>query len=212
MIHIEFYDETFEAAYVPTIRKAYGEAAKLLVGLPDKLTVKFTEDGAEEQSGVGGFAESPRQLNIAVARNFSDTASQLRNLRAVVFHELFHINQGFTFEQSPFTALEAAIYEGCAVTFEREYGGGNATYADFSQHSEDELTSWYRQLENVGTEYFEDRAVWHKWAFYNPELNQKWIIYKVGVWLVGKIIEKNTTSTLELQGKSAHEISQLSIK
>lgn len=206
MLTFEFSDKDFESAYMPIIDSAYNDSVELLASLPHDLTIKFTDHGAEEQSGVGGFAESPHQLNVAVAKNFSDSATQLRNLRAVVFHELFHINQGFTLEQSPFTALDAAIYEGCAVKFEREYGNGGAAYADFSQHSEEELSSWYHQLEAVGVKYFEDNETWHKWAFYNPDLKQKWIVYKVGTWTVGRILNQNNLNVLELQDKTPSEI------
>jgi hypothetical protein len=209
MLAFEFSDEGFESTYVPIISNAYSDASKLLNNLPENLTIKFTDNGAEEQSGVGGFAESSHQLNVAIAKGFSDSAAQLRNLRAVIFHELFHINHGFTLEQSPFTALDAAIYEGCAVQFEREYGNGEAAYADFSQHTEEELYDWSRQLEAVGTKYFEDNDTWHKWAFYNPELNQKWIVYKVGTWVVGEILNKNTLNVLELQDKTPSEILKL---
>lgn len=209
MLAFEFSDEDFESAYAPVIRDAYSSSSQLLKNLPENLTIKFTNSGADENTGVGGFAESPHQLNVAIAKDFFDSAAQLRNLRAVIFHELFHINHGFTFEQSPFTALDAAIYEGCAVQFEREYGNGEATYADFSQHTEEELSDWLRQLEAVGTKYFEDNETWHKWAFYNPELNQKWIVYKVGIWVVGKILNQNTLNVLELQDKTPSEILKL---
>ena len=210
MLSIEFSGKDFESTYVPTVHDAYSDTAALLENLPSDLTIKFTDNGAEDTSGVGGFAESPQQLNIAVAKNFSDSATQLGNLRAVVFHELFHINQGFTLAQSPFTALHAAIYEGCAVKFEREYGGGEAAYADYSQHSEEELLSWYRQLDAVGVKYFEDSDTWQKWAFYNPELDQKWLVYKVGTWVVDRILDQNNLNVLELQDKAAGDILKLS--
>jgi uncharacterized protein YjaZ len=209
MLTIKFSDEAFESAYIPVIQDAHNEAVKLLKNLQSDLTIEFKNNGASEETGVGGFSMSPHQLNVAVYRSFPDIATQQRNLRAVVFHELYHMNQGFTYEQSPFTALQAAVFEGCAVTFEREYGGGEAAYADYSPHSDEELTDWLNQLKQVGLKYFEDTDTWLKWAQYHPELDQKWIIYKAGMWLIKRILDKNHLSILDLQDKTPDEILRL---
>ena len=206
MLNIKYSDKSFESPYASIVENAHNDAAKLLENLSSDLTIEFVDNGASDQTGVGGFAASPHHLNVAIHKDFSDSTTQQRNLRAVVFHELFHINQCFTYEQSPFTALQAAVSEGCAVTFEREYGGGEASYADFSEHSDEELTDWHDQLEQVGLQYFEDRDTWQRWAHYHPELDQKWIIYKVGSWLVKRIINDNNLDVLDLQNKTPEEI------
>lgn len=206
MLNIKYSDESFESSYTEIVENAHHDTSKLLKNLSSDLTIEFKDNGASDETGVGGFAVSPNQLNVAVYKDFSDSATQQRNLRAVVFHELFHINQGFTHEQSPFTALQAAVYEGCAVTFEREYGGGEAIYADFSEHSDEELADWHHQLEQVGLKYFEDTDTWLRWAQYHTELNQKWIIYKVGTWLVERILVENNLNILDLQNKMPEEI------
>lgn len=211
MLNISYSDKSFESAYTVIVENAHDDAAKLLHNLSSDLTIAFVDNGASDQTGVGGFAVSPHRLNIAVHKAFSDSVTQQRNLRAVVFHELFHINQGFTYEQSPFTALQAAVFEGCAVTFEREHGGGEATYADFNEHSDEELADWHEQLQQVGLKYFEDTDTWLRWAQYHPELEQKWIIYKVGTWLIKRILSGNNMGILDLQDKSPEEILQLRV-
>lgn len=206
---VSFSDKAFEADWVPVIDQAFSDASKLLMHLPDTLDIAFTAEGSEESTGVGGFSVSPHRINIALMKDFHDVALQQSNLRGVVFHELFHVNQGFTFAQSPFTALDAAVYEGCAVVFEREYGGGVAIYADYHQHTDEELSGWLEQLRNVGTQYFEDYDTWQKWAFYHPELDQKWIIYKVGAWLIERILTQRDLTILDLADKKPAEIMNL---
>ena len=209
MLNIKYSDKSFESSYATIVENAHNDAAKLLKNLSSDMTIEFVDNGASDQTGVGGFAVSPNHLNVAVLKGFSAPTTQQRNLRAVVFHELYHINQGFTYEQAPFTALQAAVFEGCAVTFEREHGGGEATYANFSEHSNEQLTDWRGQLEQVGLKYFEDTDTWLRWAQYHPELDQKWIIYKVGTWLVQRILSENNLNILDLQDKSPDKILQL---
>jgi hypothetical protein len=206
---VSFSDKAFEADWVSVIDQAFSDTLKLLTHLPDTLDIAFTEEGAEQSTGVGGFSVSPHRINIALMKDFHDIALQKSNLRGVIFHELFHVNQGFTCAQSPFTALDAAVYEGCAVVFEREYGGGVAIYADYHQHTDEELSGWLEQLRNVGTQYFEDHDTWQKWAFYHPELDQKWIIYKVGAWLIERILAQHNLSILDLADKKPAEIMSL---
>lgn len=135
---IGFSNEAFEQKFVPILDSSYTKILGLLDRLPSTLNVKFTE-GANDETGVGGFAVSAKQINLAVWPDFHEKELQRNNLRAVMMHETFHIQQGFTFDKQPFTALESAIYEGCAVVFEKQYGKGKATYADYSVNTEDEL-------------------------------------------------------------------------
>jgi len=206
---ISFSDETFEKDWVPLLERAFSDAKKLLTRLPASFNIAFAAEGAEDSTGVGGFSVSPTRINIALTKDFHDRELQERNLRGVLFHELLHVNQGFTFEQSPFTALDAAIYEGCAVIFEQKYGDGVAIYADYHSHSDVELSGWLEQLRKVGTKYFEDYDTWQRWAFYHPELDQKWIIYKVGAWVIEDILARNALTVLDLANKTSTEIMHL---
>lgn len=206
---IQFSDEDFETQYVSVVEQAYSDAQNLLPDLPATINIRFTDNGADSKTGVGGFTVSDKQINIAVLKDFHDRDLQNKNLRGVFFHESFHVQQGFTFDKSPFTALESAIYEGCAVIFERQQTETLATYANYSDHTDEQLQSWLNEIHKVGNEYFEDTDVWHKWAFYHPEYDQKWIIYKVGTWLVDNILKENNLDILDLKDKSAAEITKL---
>ena len=118
---------------------AYKDANRLLDNLPENIRVNIRGDNASEVTGVGGFTQSRSQIDIAVVENFPDPSLQTINLRGVVFHELFHVQQNFTYDKSPFTAIDSAIYEGCALAFEKNYAGCPAIYSDYSQYSDEQL-------------------------------------------------------------------------
>lgn len=207
---IAYSNQTLESSFKPIIDNAYQDVQKLLDNVPDVLQIKFTDNGGSDITGVGGFAFSRTQINIAVLEGFNDRNVQEDNLRSTVFHESFHIQQGFTYSDSPFTALEAAVYEGSAIAFEREYAKNDAAYGDYSTHTDKQLQSWLNEITSVGTRYFEDEETWHRWAFYHPEYDQKWIIYKVGSWYVDRILSINGLDILDLKDKTAREIVSLS--
>lgn len=210
MINItEFSDEPFESQFVPLVDGAYSGVQKILDNVPEKLNIKFTDNGGSDITGVGGFSLSHDQINLAILKNFKDRTAQRHNLRSTVFHESFHVQQGFTYSDSPFTALEAAIYEGSAIAFERDYANNSAAYGDYSTYTKEQLEGWLNEIRAIGTDYFENEETWHKWAFYHPEYNQKWIIYKVGSWVVDKILTDNHLDILDLKDKSASEIAEL---
>lgn len=204
-----FTDEPFESSLIPIIDAAYDEARLVLDKTPETIEINFTESGASDITGVGGFANTHNQINIALIKDFQDKVLQEDNLRGTVLHESFHIHQGFTFDKSPFTALEAAMHEGCAVIFEQQYTTHPVVYADYSTHSDQELQKWLDEIKAVGTKYFEDYDTWQRWAFYHPEYEQKWIIYKVGAWLVGEILKKRHLTILDLKDMTATEIYKL---
>lgn len=206
---INFSNEAVKAKFIPVIEDAYIEAKKLLPDIPEVIKIKFTDNGASDDTGVGGFAESAEQINIALLETFDDTEVQSDDLRGTVMHELMHVKQGFTFDQAPFTAFDAAVYEGCAVTFAEVYAHNNVTYADYSDCTNEQLQGWLDEIKKVGTAYFKDTDTWHKWAFYHPEYKQKWIIYKVGAWLVNKVLSETGKDILDFQDMKASEIIEL---
>lgn len=207
MTNFEFSNKSFESQFVPLVEDARAEVSRLLNISPSKsVRIKFTDNGASEDTGVGGFALSPRQLNLAVLDGYSDADAQRENLRGVVYHESLHIQQGFTYEEAPFTALESAVYEGCSIIFEQQYASVPASYGDYRQYSEKELSKWLEEIRSVGVAYFEDRTVWEKWAFYHPEYEQKWLIYKVGSWLVMRILNKNNLDVLDVKDMNAEQL------
>ena len=137
---IQYSDEEFESQFVPMVEEAYLEIQELLENVPNQLQIKFTDNGGSDVTSVGGFAFSHNQINLAVLKSFDDRKSQNNNLRSAFFHESFHLQQAFTYRDSPITALSEAIYEGCAMKFERNYGKNDEIYGDYSTYSKEHLT------------------------------------------------------------------------
>lgn len=206
---IHFSDENFERQFVPSIKDAYAKATELLGNIPVSVNIKFTDNGASPDTGVGAFTVSPEQINLAVYKDFKDRALQQKHLTGVVLHEAFHIQQGFTNDKAPFTAIDSAIYEGCAVAFEREYAKMDVIYVDYSAHSEVELQRWLAEIRELGITYFTNQEVWQKWAFFHPEYNQKWLIYHVGSWLVDRILKQKNLTVLDVKNMTPSEILNL---
>lgn len=206
---IQFSDEKFESQFLPVLEDAYREIQGLLERVPEQLLLKFTDNGGSDITGVGGFAFSRSQINLAVLKSFDDRKLQKNNLRSAFFHESFHLQQGFTYGDSPFTALDAAIYEGSAIKFERDYGKNDAIYGDYSAYSEEQLKQWLEEIRAVGTEYFENEETWRKWAFYHPEHDEKWIVYKVGSFVLDNVLATSGLGIIDLRDTSADEILKL---
>lgn len=206
---IQYSDEKFESQFVPIIEDAYLEIQKLLENVPEKLLLKFTDNGGSDITGVGGFAFSHDQINLAVLKNFNNRKLQEKNLRSAFFHESFHLQQGFTYADSLFTALDAAVYEGSAIKFERDYGNNDAVYGDYSAYSEAQLKQWLDEIRAVGAEYFENEETWRKWAFYHPEYDEKWIVYKVGSFILDNVLASSGLDIIDLRDKTSGEILKL---
>ncbi len=65
---IQYSDEEFESQFVPMIEDAHLEVRDLLENIPSQLQVKFTDNGGSDITGVGGFAFSRSQINLAVLK------------------------------------------------------------------------------------------------------------------------------------------------
>jgi hypothetical protein len=146
-------------------------------------------------------------MKIGIRIDQEDRAPQFARIGTVVKHEGYHIGQGF-YNSEPCSALEAAIYEGCATIFERDYLDSEPKYADYSMHDEKTLQSWFDEIKTItADQYFEPSGeTWRKWAFYDPETDASWRIYKTGTWVVENVMRKTGLNAIELNSLSAYEI------
>ena len=206
---ITYSNESYERQFNDLIVAAYSECQKILIGIPIDIEFSFKNNCANEITGVGGSSISRKIINLAVIDNFQNLDLQTENLRGAIFHELFHIQQDFTVDKQPFNALESAIYEGCGLVFERSHAGVNAAYGSYESNTETELTKWFNEIKKIGIEYSYDKPTWQTWAFYHKEYNEKWIIYKVGSWLIDCLLVHNKLDILDLMDKSAGEIIEM---
>jgi uncharacterized protein YjaZ len=155
---------------------------------------------------LGGYAYSHDVITLAIQKDFADKMKQTAELRGTVFHESFHLSQRFTGEDGHRSALHSAIYEGCATVFEREYANVLPLYGNYNAHSDEQLADWFDKLGAVGMSYREKEGEWEEWAFYHHELQQRWIVYKTGTWLVDQTLKQTGLNILDLQNKTAEEI------
>jgi uncharacterized protein YjaZ len=204
---VKFEDESTEEAFLAEINKSYLELQKLLPTLPKTLNVIFGTNYDYGKDGVTGSAISADSIKVGINNRATDSTKQHAKIHSLIFHEGYHVAQGFHLGYQ-FSALDSAIYEGCATLFERDYAGSNPKWADYSEEDESTLRRWFEEIQNISAEqYFEPSGkTWQKWAFYDSETGESWRIYKVGTWLVEKILKDNRLSILDLNSKTAEEI------
>lgn len=202
-----FENEAVERLFLDEIHTAYTELRQLLPKLPSKLKVIFGTNYDYGEDGITGSAVSSDEMKIGIDESIEDRTRQHAKIRSLVFHEGYHIAQEFHLA-SQFSALESAIYEGCATIFEREYAGSTPKWGDYSKEDTSTLQRWRDAMKDISAEqYFEPSGeTWKKWAFYDPETDESWRIYKVGTWLVENILKENDLDIVDLNSMTASEI------
>lgn len=159
------------------------------------------------ESGVTGSAISIDSIKIGINPDVQNRTKQHAKVRSIVFHEGYHVAQGFHLGQE-FSVLESAVYEGCATVFERDYAQSSPKWGDYREEGEEKLRQWYDAMRLIAAEqYFEPSGeTWRKWAFYDPETDESWRVYKVGTWIVDDVMSKSGLSHIELNGMTAGQI------
>lgn len=204
---IHYQNESAEKQLESSISEYYDEVCELLPGLPKTVKIYFGDYDILPESGVGGFAYSQDTLTISIDPDFKDKTKQLQDIRPTIFHEVFHQYQNYTGESGPFSAIENAIYEGMATVFEREYVGVWQPFGDYRKTTEDRLKQWQQDLQQLSLEDFQN--TYNAWKFYHPELEERWIVYKVGTWIIDQVLENQHLTILDLSEKTAAEVLEL---
>ncbi|RYX78945.1 hypothetical protein EON76_04520 [bacterium] len=177
------------------------DVRKLLPSLPSTIHIWLDNSQLIDATGEGGFAYSPDTITISFNPNFIDKQLQLQQLRGTIFHESYHLIQGHTYEDphAVYTsALDSAIYEGCATVFERTHAGSNPLWGHYSQYDTETLNKWRDQLAAISISDYTslNTKLWQTWAHYDVLDQQQWKAYKVGTWLVdGYLSSKNVSIT-----------------
>lgn len=203
-----------EARATKLIASAYDELRTILPELPQELRIYFDNDNLIPELGVGGFAYAPGILTFSYDADFADKTLQNRELRSTVFHEGYHLVQGHTFEDAhaPYRhGLDSAIYEGCATIFERMFAATEPPYGKYDDRTSEELQGWANALAAIPIDAFvaNDGELWQRWAFYDRESGERWRFYKVGTWIVDRVLAVSDWDILDLRSKSAKEIMEL---
>ena len=191
MIRFDPGSPNIEVAKVVDVQvsEAYADALLLLPGAPRDVTVLLDNAHIVPETGVGGYAKAESTLLISFDQSFLDRDAQLVDLRGTIFHQAYHLAQGHTAEHPRVaysTALELAVAEGCAIVFEREYGGSAPSWGDYSPVDTATLEAWVEQLRRLPVaQYASDEDTWCEWATdHHAHEEDSWRIYRVGTYLI----------------------------
>lgn len=203
----EFENELIEKDFLGEISESFDELKKLLPNLSQDLKVYFGTNYDYGESGVTGSAIDADSIKIGIDPSVEDRNKQHDKMRSIVFHEGYHIAQGFHLGKE-FSALESAVYEGCATVFERDFADSAPKWGDYHKEGEEKLRQWYESMKSITAEqYFEPSGeTWRKWAFYDSETDESWRIYKVGAWIVDDVMSRKGFSAVDLNSMTAEEI------
>jgi len=184
----------------------HAEVKTLLPDLPANLKVEFDNSRLIDKYGVGGFAASKDKIELAFNPGFiGNKEKQLNDLRGSYFHENYHVVQGFVGNEfdKEMSAIDNAIYEGTATRFESLRAKTNPSWGEYPDRKT--VMSWLKSVLSLPKNYD-----WGKWKFYDPETGNRWIIYRVGVFIVDEALAKNPTLKIEdLVKKSPAEILEI---
>lgn len=192
-------------------REHEARTRELLPELPADLQLYVNDEGIIPEKGVGGYAYSPTIMTLGVRNDFKDKSLQRDSLADTILHEGYHMVQGHTGNPTAphRTALDNAVYEGCATKFELVYGvSRDAPWGDYSKHSREELEAWASKLESFTDDVWRenDGKLWRQWSFYDHEDGTRWKAYKAGVWLVDKYLAQTQEDIRDLRHRTAAEI------
>lgn len=192
--------------------EAYADALLLLPDAPHDVTVLLDNAHVVPETGVGGYAKAQSTLLISFDALFPDVDAQLVDLRGTVFHQAYHLAQGHIAEDpsvSYSTALELAVAEGCAIVFEREYGGSAPSWGDYSPVDTATLDAWVEQLRRLPiAQYASDEDLWCEWATsHHADEEDSWRIYRVGTYLIDQYLRgANGTLVTDLAAVSPADL------
>ena len=181
------------------------ELSQILPEVPLDAEILFDNNWLIPDTGTGGFAMEPKKIALAFNPEFTgDKEEQMVNFKGSLFHEMYHLVQGFVGNDESLngiSALENAIYEGAATKFEVLRAGTNPGWSQYPEEIED----WVREIAKVGNEYD-----YGKWKFYDPETNRRWILYRSGCYIVDQAILKSGKAIEELAKTPPMEIFEMS--
>jgi hypothetical protein len=207
MEHVHHLTESGEAQLVPLIAQWHQEVRSLLPNMPESLEVGFNNKYLIPDTGTGGFALSPKKIALAFDPNFSgDKHKQLNDLKGTYFHESYHVVQDFTQEsaQNEMPAIDNAIYEGAATRFESIRAHTRPAWAEYPERGT--MLRWLEEVKRLPLDYN-----WRRYKFYDSESGRRWIMYRLGTFIVDEALANNASLRIEdLSSKSPSEILRLS--
>ncbi len=205
---IHWAHEALERRWLPEIEQAYNDLRQLIDGLPENMQLYFDDGDIWEEFAVTGHAHASDIITIIFNPQEKSPEQTVRELRELIFHEGFHVRQGFTYEHGAFSGAESAVYEGCATVFEQKYAAATPGYGEYKDIPVQKLNEWYQALKAIPADtYFEASGeTWRKWAFWDDETKEKWRTYKTGAWIVDTVLAARKADIRDLRNVPAKQI------
>lgn len=186
----------------------YIEVQELLPLLPDRFTVEFNDMWIIDTTGTGGYATAIDHIELSFNPGFEgNLEDRLHNLKGSYFHECYHAVQGFVgdVDTSTLPAIDNAILEGAATRFESIRLNTSPRWGQYPERKI--IEQWFRDVINLPLGY--DQT---KWQFYDEETGNRWILYRVGVFIIDEVLTNNTDLSIEdLVSRKPSEILKLSL-
>ncbi len=188
------YDESLQERLRSSIQGWHTEAAKLLPTLPANIDIEFDNNYLIPGFGTGGASWDLHTMKLAYDPSFDATEEDLlAELKATYFHEGYHLSRGFSFMTTPnnFPAIKNAIEEGAATKFEVVHANSSPGYEKYKNR--ETMLQWLDEVKGLPDGFDYD---WQRWKFFDPETGRKWILYKVGIFIIDEALMKKPDLTI----------------
>lgn len=183
IVFLEEMDKKLRNELIECLGRWSGEVIDLLGGRAKAARIVFNNYFLIPETGTGGFADEGKVLVLAFDLNFPDKVQQMKNLRASFYHESYHIAQGWLGDVV-LPAIDEAILEGAATVFERDRAFSSPLWGEYG--TREEMVRLLDRAKHLGDGY--DQA---KWKFYDGESGQKWILYRLGVFIIDEALTRH---------------------
>lgn len=180
----------------------FADVRKLLPQIPSDVTFVVQTAAYEciPETGDGGYTKNSRLIILSLDPGLPYGEEKvLASTRCTLFHELHHAAR---FEAGIFhpTFLDSCIMEGLATVFERDRAECQPLWGLYKP---EEAEVWLQEIIAQGDN------VPHYPYMYRHNDGRRWIGYKVGTYLIDKVLKASGKSIEELTILECGEIKRL---
>lgn len=133
------------------------------------------------ETGCVGSAQNLDEVHVIIDPDRLESVVE-HHFKAVLFHEFHHLVRGWvtTREALP-SYLEAAICEGLATAFERDFAGSSPPWGAYPH----DVMSWVEEIAVL-----DNTAPYEQWMFQHPD-GRRWIGYRAGTFIVDEATNRS---------------------
>lgn len=188
-------DTSLEIKLLELINSWHQDLKTILPGLSDDIQTGFDNNYLMPYHATGGGTLTPHLIKLAYNPQFNaPEAEKIAELKATYFHENYHALRGYSFETTSAdqSAIGIAVEEGLATKFEMLHAGSYPGYAVLENSVI--MRQWLDEVRALPNGFDYD---WHKYKFFDAETGRKWILYKVGLFIVEDAIRYSPNQAFE---------------